>query len=200
VGLATNQQPTLLAGGDYIQASYYRPQSGYGRWLFVTAAGGVAGDIYTVDLTMLVERQTRGREATNAQWSPDGRFITYLNASASNARALHQVTIDTQKDLQIGTGVSSNPAPLWSLDKQHLAYSTGEALSIVNEQDRGRAHIIGPQGHVTALSWSSSNPAVVILGLSDQHKGIYLIDSHNNRVQQVDGAGVEGEIQWSEIP
>jgi Tol biopolymer transport system component len=164
--------------------------------------GGKAGDIYTADLnTQLVERQTRGKEATNAQWSPDGRFITYLNTLSSNAGSLHQVAIDTQQDLQIGTGASSDPAPLWSLDRQQLAYSTGEALSIVNEQGQARVHIVGPQGHVTALSWSSSNPALVILGLSDQHKGIYLIDSHSNRVQQVDGVGgVEGGIQWSEIP
>ncbi len=195
VGLATNSAPILLRTGDFAQASYNSAQAG--RWLFVTLLAGKTGDIYTVGLNALLERETRGRTASSAQWSPDGHVITYLDTLTPSGGVLHQINILTHRDTRVAPGVNSTPAPRWSSNQQ-LAYSTDTTLSIVDEQ--GHIHALGLQGHISTVSWSNNNPDQIIVVLSDQHAGIYLLDSHKNSVQQIDAGSTQGEIQWSEIP
>ncbi len=201
VGIGSGAKPTLLASGNYIQADYSQAgHNGIGCWLLVTKNAGVSGDILNVDLSTIATKLTNGKQASNAQWSPDGNAINYFATLSNGMGMLHVVNILTGTDTLIASSVAAEPLPVWSTDSRRLAYSTGTHVQVVDTHTPGTLQTLKPQGRVVALSWSATSPSQLVLATGDGSQGLYLVDSQNGTTRQLDKETMQGPILWSQIP
>jgi hypothetical protein len=201
VGIGGNAKPTLLASGNYTQADYNpASRNGIGSWLVIANNAGVAGDVISVDIVGFVEKLTTGKQAYNAQWSPDGNAIDYFGTLSHDTGTLHVLNISTGMDTLLATSVATEPAPLWSTDSQRLAYSTGTHTVIFDLNTAGVLQTLKPQGKVAAFSWSVTAPSQIILALADGQQGLYLIDTQHGTAQQLNKETLQGPILWTQIP
>jgi WD40 repeat protein len=199
VGVADNMGSVLLVGGDYPQALYSQnDRSGTGSWLLV--ASNAPQTLILLPLAGGVERFTASQPLSNVQASPDGLSIGYFANLASGSGTYHVLNTLTGMDRQIATGVLTDPAPAWSSDSSHIAYSTGTRILTLNAQKPGTGQMLKQQGRVTALSWSVTDPARLVLAQEGGQRGIYLLDTQHNTSLQLDKGIIQGPIQWTEIP
>ncbi|MBO0793805.1 MAG: PD40 domain-containing protein, partial [Ktedonobacteraceae bacterium] len=92
VGVEGTREPLILADGNYTQAIYSRNgRGGQGGWLLTGTRQNQPGDLFTVDLNANIIQLTSGRQASFAQWSPDGLRVNYLDIFSSGVGALHVV-------------------------------------------------------------------------------------------------------------
>ena len=201
VGINGNAKPTLLANGNYTQAVYNPAgHNGVGSWLLITNNAGVAGDISSVDIAGFVEKLVAGKQTSNAQWSPDGNAIDYFGVISHGTGTLHILNISTGTDTLLATGVSIEPAPLWSTDSQHMAYSTSTHTVIFDLNTPGVLQTLKPQGKVVAFSWSVTSPTQLILALANGQQGLYLIDIQHGTSLQLNKETLQGPLLWTQIP
>ncbi len=188
----------LLANGNYTQATYSQiGNHGVGRWLLVMSQAGHAGDMLSVDLDLVTQVLTSGKQVYNAVWSPDGTYVDYFDGLSAAMGTLHEVNLSTDSDMQVATDVAANPVPAWSADSSSLLYSTGNHVFILHKKALQQ---IKQQGPVLAMSWSASSPHQLIVARGDGQVGIYIVDTQSNTVTQIDKMGMSGPILWSEIP
>ena len=188
----------LLANGNYTQATYSQMGNhGVGSWLLVMSQVGHGGDMLSVDLDLVTQSLTSGKQVYNAVWSPDGNYVDYFDGLTTDMGTLHEVNVSTDSDTQIATDVAANPIPSWSADSSSLLFSTGNHLFILHKKGLQQ---IKPQGPALAMSWSASSSHQLIVALGDGQAGIYMVDTQNNTVTQIDKMGMSGSILWSEIP
>ncbi len=203
VGEGESPQPALLLTGDFVQAIYSRNgHGGVGSWLIVTSFAGRATNLWRIDITpgSAMIPLTNGKQVNDAQWSPDGMHIDYLDALNAGVGALHVVNLATGVDSLIGQSVADNPAPAWSADSQELVYNTGTKIGIVNLQASDQTLYLKLHGSASAFTWSATSPHQLVVALTDEQPGIYLIDAQHNSLQQLDKEGASGPITWTEIP
>jgi Putative zinc-finger/WD40-like Beta Propeller Repeat len=201
VGVVGTAGAVLLASGNYTQADYNQnAHNGVGSWLLVTANANVPGDIISVDLAATVTKVTAGKQVSMAQWSPDGVYIDYFEALSSGSGAFHLVTTSTGTDSTIATNVAIDPAPAWSADSQHLAYSAGTHVFVVAPHTSGTAQLLKQQSSATALNWSVTSPSQLVIVSNSSNGGIYLVDTQHDTSLPVDKEGIQGSIQWTQIP
>ncbi len=193
--------PRMLAAGDYSGAVYSRAgNQGLGAWLLVASHAGTAGDLISVNLNAATVRLTQGRQVGAVQWSPDGLYVSYLDALSSGAGTLHILNLATGVDTLIAMGVNDTPAPAWSPDSQRLAYSAGTHVLIVAAQGSKASQPLRLQGPASAFSWSVSSPSQLALAVSDGQEGIYLVDTQHGTLLQLDKNDAGGPILWTQIP
>jgi dipeptidyl aminopeptidase/acylaminoacyl peptidase len=196
VGIGGTTQPTLLASGNFTQAEYSpKAHSGVGGWLLVSN-----GDITSVDLAALITTLTTGKQVQMAQWSPDGNTVAYFAALSNGIGMFHVLNTLTGTDTLLTAKAVATPLPAWSADSQHIAYSTGTAVMIVDVRTPGTAQPLKQQGRAVALSWSSSSPAQLVLALGDDKQGLYLVDTQHATAVQLDKEELQGAILWTQIP
>ncbi len=202
VGAASSSTASLLASGDYVEATYSQSgDNGIGSWLLVTSQAGLPGDVTSLDLTASAKKLTGGKQASLAQWSPDGININYFDQLSSGSGTLHIISSITGTDTIIASNAASFPAPAWSVDGQHLAYSTGSHILVASIQTRSASsQPLTVSGTASALCWSVISPHQLIMGISSGKAGIYLIDTQRNTVLQLDKNTTNGPIQWTQIP
>ena len=201
VGIEGNTRPVLLASGDYAQANYSRNgHNGAGSWLLVINNAGVAGDILMLDLSASVEKLTIGKRVSVAQWSPDGTSIDYFEALSSGLGTFHVVNTLTGIDTLVAASAAADPAPTWSADSLHLAYSTGVHVLVVDLRNLRTSQPLKQQSEATAFSWSADSPSQLVLVSGDGPQGIYLVDTQHDTSLQLDREGIQGPIQWAQIP
>jgi hypothetical protein len=201
VGVGDVAGPVLLARGDYTQADYSRNSyNGAGSWLLVANNAGLPGDITTIDLFSSVVKLTNGKQVSVAQWSPDGISIDYFEALSSGLGAFHVINTITGTDAMVAASVAVDPAPAWSADSQHLAYSTGVHVLVVDRRDPRTSQPLKQQSSATALSWSATSPFQLVLVSGDGQQGIYLVDTQHDTSVRLDKEGFQGPIQWTQIP
>ena len=200
VGLEGPPRPYALITGDYVQATYSRDHAALGSWLLVNAHTGTTGDVMSIDLAAHLNRFTYGKQASFAQWSPDGAHVTYFDAFTSGIGALHIITTATGSDLLESANVISNPSPTWSPDSQYLAYSTGTRIITTRVQALKTTEQLKLQGPASVLSWSATSTDKLILGISDEQPGIYLVDTQHNTSLRLDQKDLSGPILWTQIP
>ncbi|HLH62219.1 MAG TPA: zf-HC2 domain-containing protein [Ktedonobacteraceae bacterium] len=203
VGAGESPQPALLLSGDFAQAIYSRNgHGGVGSWLVVTSTAGRAIGLWRIDITpgsgMIL--LTGGKQVSDPQWSPDGRYIDYLDALNAGVGVLHIINVATGFDSLIAQSVADNPTPAWSVDSQQLAYNTGTGIGIVNLQAGNQARYLKLRGSASAFTWSANSTHQLVVALSDEQPGIYLVDTQHNALQQLDKEGASGPIIWTEIP
>lgn len=201
VGVAGTPPPRLLTRGDYVEATYSHDGHGkQGLWLLTGTHQGLPGDLFSANLNGELIRLTSGKQASFAQWSPDGQRASYLDGFASGMGALHIVNLARGSDTLITMNVNGNPAPTWSSDGKRLAYCTSTHILIINVSSNKAARPLKLQGPATALSWSSSTPTQLVLALGDGQQGIYLVDTQHDTALHLDSKGTQGPILWSLIP
>ncbi|HZU67178.1 MAG TPA: zf-HC2 domain-containing protein [Ktedonobacteraceae bacterium] len=203
VGEGESPQPALLLSGDFAQAIYSRDgHGGVGSWLVVTSAAGSPGDLSRIDITpgAGMIQLTAGKQVSDPQWSPDGMHIDYLDALNAGVGVLHVVNVATGVDSLIAQGVANNPIPAWSADSQQLVYNTGTSIGIVNLQAGNQTRYLKLRGSASAFIWSATSAHQLVVALSDEQPGIYLVDTQHNTLQQLDKEGAGGPIIWTEIP
>jgi dipeptidyl aminopeptidase/acylaminoacyl peptidase len=194
-----HRSPTIeLTSGEYTEACYSRTGNGtYGHWLLVTAA---TGNLTTVDLVGTTKTLTTGKQISAAGWSPDGTAITYFDALSANKGSLHIIDVATGTNTQIASSVATAPAPAWSHDGQHLAYSTGSQIQIASPQTRSTSSPLRLQGSAAAMSWSASSSSQLVLLLADGEQGMYLLDTQKDTTTQINKERTNGPIWWTQIP
>jgi Putative zinc-finger/WD40-like Beta Propeller Repeat len=203
VGVGGAVEPLRLLAGDYVQAIYSRNgNNNAGSWLVVTSVAGQAGDLWRIDVVpgSSVVRLTSGKQVNFAQWSTDGMHVDYLDALSSGVGTFHVVDIRTGADSLIARGVVNDPAPAWSVDGQELVYSTGTRIGIVSLKAGNRTLFTRLMGVASSFAWSVTSPHQVVIALRDTSQGIYMLDTLHNNLLQMDKLGVDGPIQWTEIP
>jgi Tol biopolymer transport system component len=194
-----HRSPTIeLASGTYTEASYSRAGNGiYGHWLLVTTA---TGNLTTVDPVGTMKTLTMGKQISAAGWSPDGTAITYFDALSANKGSLHIIDVATGSNTQIASNVATIPAPVWSHDGQHLAYSTGSQIQIASPQTRSTSSPLRLQGSAAAMIWSVSSSSQIVLLLADGEQGMYLLDTQKDTTIQINKGRTNGPIWWTQIP
>jgi hypothetical protein len=196
----------LLLSGDYAQAIYSRSgHNGAGSWLVITSVAGQAGDIWRIDITpgSGFVRLTAGRQVNFAQWSPDGSAIDYLDSLSAGVGSLGLVNAGTGVDRFIASVVTNYPVPpAWSADGRQIAFSTGTRVGIAG-QAGDNIHYLALKGAASALSWSAtSSPSSqqLIIAMNDGQQGIFLADTQNDALHQLDRQGADGPLLWTVIP
>jgi Tol biopolymer transport system component len=198
VGTGHRSTTLELASGEYTEASYSRAGNGtYGRWLLVAAR---TGDLISVDPVGTTKTLLTGKQINTASWSPDGSAITYFDSLSTNKGNLHIINVATGNDTQIASSVATIPAPIWSYDGQHLAYSTGSQILIASPQTGSTSSPLRLQGSATAMSWSVSSPSQLVLLLTDGEQGVYLFDTQKDTRIQINKERTNGPIWWTQIP
>lgn len=203
VGNSGNAFPQVLSQGDYVQAIYSHASSNdTGRWLLVTSYLGQAANLVSIDLTpgRIPTILTTGKQVNVAQWSPDGRYVDYLDSISSGLGTLHVVNLNTAADMLVATGVTDEPAPTWSADSKQLVYSTGKQSIVVDVQGSLKIHPLRIPGLASLFSWSVSSPHQLVIAMKDEQTGVYLVDTQRNSVLQLDQQTFNSPILWMEIP
>ena len=203
VGVGETVTPQLLVRGDFAQAIYSRAGHGeVGSWLLVTAVAGRPADLERVDVLpgAAIIPLTSGKQVNFAWWSPNGAWLDYLDSISSGVGMLHVVNVMTGVDTLVAKGVANDPAPVWSVDSQRLAYSTGAQTFVVSTQAGSKPVLLHLQGPAFALLWSVGSPHELVAALGDGHQGVYVVDTQRNMAVQVDKQGISGSIQWTLIP
>jgi WD40 repeat protein len=203
VGNGGSAYPQMITQGDYVQAIYSRSgHGGVGSWLLVTSFLGRAANLWRADLVpgALPTVLTRGKQVNFAQWSPDGTYADYLDSISSGVGTLHVVNVSTAFDMYIAGGVTSEPAPAWSMDGQQLVYSTGKQSVVVDVQGGLKLRPLTLRGLASTFSWSVSAQHQLIVALNDGQTGIFLVDTQHNATLQLDQESINGPIFWTEIP
>ena len=202
VGVSSTIGPRELATGDYAQAIYSRAgHDGVGSWLLVTSRWGHAGDLWRVDVTSgSLVSLTSGKQISSAQWSPDGTQIDYLDAVSSEVGIFHVVNVSSGLDTLVASGVADEPTPVWSVDSQRLAYSTGIHTVVVDIHASKKLLSLKLRGAASTFVWSVTSPYQLVIALGDGQQGIYLVDSLHNTSLQLDKHGTAGPIAWTEVP
>ncbi len=203
VGMGGPASSQLILSGQYAQAIYSRNgHGGVGSWLAVSLMAGRPANLLRVDVIpgALPVTLTTGKQVGLAQWSSDGTQADYLDSIASDAGTLHIVNVTTGADTPIAQKVANEPAPSWSEDGQHLAYSTGTQVVVANTQNSQQPEYIKLHGPASAFLWSMTSPQQLVVALRDGQQGTYLVDTQHNVAHQVDQRQVSGSIFWTEIP
>lgn len=203
VGVDSSVGARQLLSGDFVQAVYSRNgHDGVGSWLVVTSQAGRDGDLWRIDLTpgSTLVQMTSGKQVSFVQWSPDGQHIDYLDNLSGGLGTLHVLNAQTDFDALIASNVVIEPAPAWSSNGQEIAFSTGTQIGIVNLQISSSASFLKLKGAASAMIWSPTSSHQLVVALSDDQLGIYLVDTAQNTAQKVDQSGTDGPIFWTEIP
>ena len=206
VGSGEEASPQAITTGDYAQAIYSRNgHGGIGSWLLLTSLDGRAGNIWRLDITSgaLPVALTSGKQVNFARWSPDGASIDYLDTISSGIGTLHIINATTASNLFTATGVAADPAPAWSPNNQQLVYSTGlqtVVVSLQSMQPTAKTQTLKLRGAASAFIWSTTSPHQLVIALTDEQQGVYLIDTQSNTSHQVDQSGIDGPLVWSEVP
>jgi dipeptidyl aminopeptidase/acylaminoacyl peptidase len=196
VGIGGTANPTLLASGNFTQADYSQVGPyGVGSWLLVTN-----GEIMSVDLSTFVTKLTTGKQVYVAQWSPDGNTVDYFEALSNGMGMFHVVNALTGTDTLIASKAAVEPLPAWSTDSQHIVYSTGGSVAIVDLHTSGISQTLKPQGRAVAFSWSGSSPSQLILAIGGGLQGLYLVDTQRGTSLQLDKETIQGAVLWTQIP
>ncbi len=201
VGIQGTATARVLTRGDYIQATYSRAgQNNTGGWLLVPSLLGLPGDAFSMDLNANTTRLTIGKQVSFAQWSSDGVRVDYFDAFSAGMGNLHVVHTITRIDSLIATGAAQDPSPAWSSDGQQLAYSTGTHILVADAQTIKTSEPLQIQGSATVLSWSTSSPKQLVIAVDDGQPGLYLVDTRQDTILQLDKEGTAGPILWTQIP
>lgn len=195
--------PQQLVSGTYLQALYCPGgTSETGGWLLVASVAGQAGDIWHLNLIpgdQLV-RLSRDKQVGFVRWSPDGSTIFYLNNVAHGMGNGHLIDVVNGIDQSLPDRIAVSPAPDWSADGQQLAYSTGTRVDVVDISDSSQFIRLHIQGQVVNLSWSPTVARYLIVSLNDPDPDFYLADTQHNISREIDSAGTDSELQWTQIP
>jgi Tol biopolymer transport system component len=158
-------------------------------------------DMQRVDLNGNAAQLTHGKQVHDAQWSPDGTYIDYFDVlSTARMGTLHQINVTTGIDRSTAIGVTTDPAPTWSADSQHLLYSTGVHIFFTNMQTTQSPQQLKLQGPVSAFTWFTTSSQQLVVSIGDGQDGTYLIDIQNHTTIQIDKEDFKGPISWTEIP
>ncbi len=203
VGVGGVIEPLRLLAGDYVQAIYSPDgNNNTGSWLVVTSVAGQAADLWRIGIVpgSGFVRLTSGKQVSFVQWSTDGMRVDYLDALSSGVGTLHVVDIHTGIDSLIATGVVNYPTPTWSIDGQELVYSTGTHIGLANFHMGNGTLFLKLKGMASSFAWSITLPHQLVVALRDTSQGIYMVDTLHNTSLQMDKLGVNGPIQWTQIP
>jgi Tol biopolymer transport system component len=198
VGVEDAAGVQILAQGNYAQAVYSQAEYG-GSWLLVSLLADHTGDIERVDLNSTVVRLTRGKSANFAQWSPDGKHISYLDAVSAGVGTLHEVNLATGIDTLLASGVAYTPSPTWSFNSQHLVYSTGTHIGLVDVPKAKASRLLKLEGSTSAFLWSATQAYQLLVVLDDVEQGIYLVDIQSGTWVKLDKEGTHGPLVWTQI-
>ena len=193
--------PHVLAQGDFSQASYAQAANdGAGGWLLVNTQPGQMA-LEDVNLNGGIATLANGQLVTLARWSPSGSFVDYLtsvSSTAANTGTLYVVTLANGHDSLVASGVESILQPAWSADSQMLAYSTGQHVSIVELQSSLQVRSIVVTSPIAQLFWSTS--ATPVLLFATQQGTLYAVGNAGQSASKVAINGVQGLVQWTQVP
>ena len=189
----------LLSSGDYTQAVYsHYGAYGMGGWLLSSSLTTNTDTLLALTLTGAVRTVANGNQLGIAQWAPDGQHITYFDSFASGVGTFHSVDATTGVNTIVAHAVRSMPTPTWSVDGQHLLYSSGTHNVVANMQNaQTQLSVIGS---ASTFVWSTTSPHTAIIAIQDGTQGVYLVDTQHNTEKLMSTQSVTGPIVWTQVP
>jgi len=189
----------VLSNGDYTQAVYSRyGENGTGSWLLTRALATNTDTLLSLTLTGAVRTIASGSQLGVAQWTLDGKHITYFDSFASGVGTLHSVDTTTGVNTLVAHTVRSMPAPTWSVDGQHLLYDSGTHSFVANAQNKQTQ--LPVTGSASTFTWSTTSPYTAIVATQDGAQGVYLIDTQRNTAKVLSTQHITGSIVWTQVP
>lgn len=187
-----------LSSGDYTQAVYSRyGEAGTGSWLLSRTLTTNTDTLLSLTLAGALRTVANGSHIGVAQSALDGKHITYFDSFAAGAGTLHSVDTTTGVNTLIAQAVRSTPAPTWSVDGQHLLYSSS-THSFVNMQNV-QTQLSGI-GSASTFTWSTISPHTAIIATQDGTQSVYLVDTQHNTAKALGIQHVTGPIVWTQVP
>ena len=119
----------------------------------------IPGDNYMVSLDTLIEQANRNKTKVGPAWSPDGKWLAYINSDMTNS-GLFLTTPDLKETyLVFAPPVSTNmrvTAPSFSPDSKWLTFSTADgSVWICDICGNGTRRLTGP-GLDSSPAWSKA--------------------------------------------
>lgn len=125
----TKQATAISNGGNVSNLSYTPDKSRLCYW-----QNGLDGGLYTVPVTGGTPTRVLARPGTSSlpyDWSPDGRYLAYMNVMARTSSFAYGGTLDlyildttTGKSTKITDLTANQTAPKWSLDGKYLLFGS----------------------------------------------------------------------------
>lgn len=188
----------VLSSEEFTQAIYSRTgESGTGSWLLCRNLSANTNTLVTLALTGTLRRLADGHQIDITQWMLDGKHVTYFDTFASGVGAFHSIDTTTGVTTLIASNVHSTPMPTWSLDGQHLLYSTGTQSFVVDTQNTKAQ--LPLQGAISTFTWSPTTHSIVV-ALQGRTQGVYLVDMQRNTAKLLSTKVATGSIAWTQIP
>jgi tricorn protease len=129
IDLKTKKIEPVSSGGNVSSLTYTPDKTRLSYW-----QNGLDGGLYTVPLTGGTPTKVLSRPGTSSlpyDWSPDGRYLAYMNVMARTASFAYGGTLDlyildttTGKTTKV-TDISANQTgPKWTLDGKYLLFGS----------------------------------------------------------------------------
>ena len=109
---------------------------------------------------------TSAKSETNPQWSPDGRYLTFLSNRDEN-RQLYVMRIDGGEAEQLTTGKNSIQSFQWSPDGKQIAFLAGEPKS---EEEQKR---------------EKEKADMHVADRDEKHARLWVMDTDSHKVRQL---------------
>ncbi len=188
-------QPHILANGDFTQALY--DANGIGNWLLVNIQT-TSSSLQTVSLDGNTRILASSPTIGFVQWSPNGAYIDYLDTLQANTGTLHSINLQTLQDTSIATAVSADQQPAWSSDSHTIAYKTNTDVFAFNTLSSKVQQLTRLPETTAILFWSLAIPSQLLIAGSRQ--GCYIFDTQHMALTRLTNNGLQGPIQWTQIP
>jgi Tol biopolymer transport system component len=130
-------------------------------------------------------------------WSPNGLYIAFMRTTGSpNNYQVWVLSLATGTEAQLTTGLGDESEPTWSPDGQHIVYTCGSDLCIVDFPS-GTNHQLTTGGHRDFdPAWSPDGTKILFSRIED----LWIINADGTAATQLTSGPAAGGADWVRRP
>lgn len=147
-------------------------------------------NLYVMDAdgSNVVQITTAFGEDSFGQWSPDGRQLTFVS-NRSGQRDIYLVNVDGSDERQLTFSDSDDNHPTWSPNGEFIVFESDRngvyQLFGITPDGTEEWQITNNVFDSYSPTWSEVSPELVFSGYDGETAGIYTIDYHGYKLNQV---------------